>query len=115
MRPHGKARRPRILGIFERGATSPGGMQRGPNATRLTGRDTSWSSRHRKPQTRRRLRDTETQRIFWILREEIFCVSEPLRLPLGVALTASRRRRPFCEVPGAHAGFADAIELVHRP
>src|SRR5712691_4648422 len=32
MRPAGKARRPRISGIFERGATPPGGMQRRPNA-----------------------------------------------------------------------------------
>ncbi len=32
MRLAGKARRPRILGIFEGGATQPAGMQRRPNA-----------------------------------------------------------------------------------
>src|ERR1700680_501925 len=32
MRPDGKARRVRIPGVFERGATPPGGMQRRPNA-----------------------------------------------------------------------------------
>src|SRR5687767_15330206 len=31
-RPAGKARRPRISGIFEEGATPPAGMHRGPNA-----------------------------------------------------------------------------------
>jgi hypothetical protein len=41
MRPAGKARRLRILSIFEGGATQPDGMQREPNATRLRGRDTS--------------------------------------------------------------------------
>ena len=41
MRPHGKARRPRILGVFEGGATQPGGMQRRPNATGFMRRDTS--------------------------------------------------------------------------
>jgi hypothetical protein len=40
MRPAGKARRLRILPIFEEGATPPGGMQREPNATRLRRRDT---------------------------------------------------------------------------
>ncbi len=35
MRPAGKARRPRISGIFEGGATPPGGMQRRPNAGEL--------------------------------------------------------------------------------
>ena len=35
MRPAGKARRPRILGVFEGGATPLDGMQRGPNVTRL--------------------------------------------------------------------------------
>ena len=35
MRPAGKARRPRILGIFEGGATPPDGMQRRPNAKRF--------------------------------------------------------------------------------
>src|SRR5688572_9440035 len=41
MRPHGKARRASIVGLFERGATQPGGMQRRPNATGLVRRDTS--------------------------------------------------------------------------
>ena len=41
MRPAGKARRPRILGVFEGDATPPDGMQRGPNVTRLRGRGTS--------------------------------------------------------------------------
>src|SRR5687767_16030166 len=40
MRPHGKARRPRILGVFKGGATRPGGMQRRPNATGFMRRDT---------------------------------------------------------------------------
>src|SRR5688500_4605582 len=54
MRPHGKARRPSIVGLCEGGATQPGrgprrafcarwgggGMQRRPNATRLVRRDT---------------------------------------------------------------------------
>src|SRR5262245_27963612 len=31
-RPPGKARRPRIPGVFEEGATRPGGMHRRPNA-----------------------------------------------------------------------------------
>src|SRR6266849_1795042 len=31
-RPTGRARRPRVSGIFEGGATQPGGMQRRPNA-----------------------------------------------------------------------------------
>src|SRR3990172_5744481 len=35
MRPAGKARRPRISGIFEGGATPPDGMQRRPNAKRF--------------------------------------------------------------------------------
>src|ERR1700674_462772 len=38
MRPAGKARRPRISGIFEGGATQPGGMQRRPNAGGLPSR-----------------------------------------------------------------------------
>jgi hypothetical protein len=38
MRPDGKARRVRISGIFERGATQPGGMQRRPNAAGLSPR-----------------------------------------------------------------------------
>ena len=40
MRPADKARRPRILGIFEGGATQPGGMQRQPNAKLFRGHDT---------------------------------------------------------------------------
>jgi hypothetical protein len=40
MRPAGKARRPRILGIFEGGATQPGGMQRQPNAKLFRGQHT---------------------------------------------------------------------------
>ncbi len=40
MRPQGKARQPRILGVFEGGATQPCGMQRRPNATGFMGRDT---------------------------------------------------------------------------
>src|SRR5271169_729180 len=38
MRPDGKARRVRIPGVFERGATQPGGMQRRPNAAGLSPR-----------------------------------------------------------------------------
>ncbi len=38
MRPDGKARRVRIPGVFERGATQPGGMQRRPNAVGLSPR-----------------------------------------------------------------------------
>jgi hypothetical protein len=54
MRPDGKARRPRIPGVFEGGATQPGpgsptrrprwgggGMQRRPNATGFVRRDTN--------------------------------------------------------------------------
>ena len=37
MRPAGQARRPRILGICEGGATPPGGMQRRPNAQLFPG------------------------------------------------------------------------------
>jgi hypothetical protein len=40
MRPAGKARRPRIPGVFERGATQPGGMQRRTNAAVFTRRTT---------------------------------------------------------------------------
>src|SRR5438874_1384082 len=39
-RPHGKARRPRIAGLFEGGATQPGGMHRRPNATVIVKRST---------------------------------------------------------------------------
>src|SRR5271169_1888899 len=38
MRPAGKARRVRIPGVFERGATQPDGMQRRPNAAGLSPR-----------------------------------------------------------------------------
>src|ERR1700687_5320050 len=38
MRPDGKARRVRIPGVFERGATQPDGMQRPPNAAGLSPR-----------------------------------------------------------------------------
>src|SRR6202035_833248 len=38
MRPDAKARRVRIPGVFERGATPPGGMQRRPNAAGLSPR-----------------------------------------------------------------------------
>src|SRR3970282_790118 len=44
MRPAGKARRPRILGIFEGGATPPDGMQRRPNAKRFLRHCTSLGS-----------------------------------------------------------------------
>src|SRR2546427_10686852 len=37
-RPAGKARRPRIPGVFERGATQPPGMHRPSNAARLSPR-----------------------------------------------------------------------------
>src|SRR5436309_1642911 len=37
-RPAGKARRPRIPGVFERGATQPAGMHRSTNAARLSPR-----------------------------------------------------------------------------
>src|SRR5437899_9706191 len=37
-RPAGKARRPRIPGVFERGATQPAGMHRPSNAARLSPR-----------------------------------------------------------------------------
>src|SRR6058998_2473619 len=37
-RPDGKARRPRISGIFEGGATQPAGMHRRPNAAGLSPR-----------------------------------------------------------------------------
>ena len=40
MRPAGKARRPRIPGVFEGGATQPGGMQRRTNAAVFTRRTT---------------------------------------------------------------------------
>ncbi len=40
MRPAGKARRPRILAIFEGGATQPAGMQRWPNAQLFRGHTT---------------------------------------------------------------------------
>ena len=40
MRPDGKARRARIPGVFERGATQPAGMQRRPNANGFLIRDT---------------------------------------------------------------------------
>ncbi len=43
MRPAGKARRPRILAIFEEGATQPAGMQRRPNAQLFRGHTTSMS------------------------------------------------------------------------
>jgi len=39
-RPDRQARRPRILGVFEGGATPPDGMQRRPNATGILRRDT---------------------------------------------------------------------------
>src|SRR5881409_3754237 len=38
MRPAGKARRARIPGVFERGATQPAGMQRRPNAAGVSPR-----------------------------------------------------------------------------
>src|SRR5438093_12722469 len=38
MRPDGKARRARIPGVFERGATPPAGMQRRPNAAGISPR-----------------------------------------------------------------------------
>src|SRR5712692_1518457 len=38
MRPAGKARRPRIPGVFEGGATPPGGMQRRSNADGVAAR-----------------------------------------------------------------------------
>src|SRR6266516_8031937 len=38
MRPAGKARRARIPGVFERGATQPDGMQRRPNAAGVSPR-----------------------------------------------------------------------------
>src|SRR5439155_15346242 len=38
MRPDGKARRARIPGVFERGATQPAGMQRRPNAAGVSPR-----------------------------------------------------------------------------
>ena len=41
MRPAGKARRPRILSIFEGGATQRAGMQRRPNAQLFVGHHTS--------------------------------------------------------------------------
>jgi hypothetical protein len=40
-RPAGKARRPRIPGVFERGATQPPGMHRPSNAVRLSPRAVS--------------------------------------------------------------------------
>src|SRR5260370_40383303 len=51
-RPPGKARRVRISGIFERGATPPGGMHRRPNANELLRHDTSspWLERDRECQ-----------------------------------------------------------------
>src|SRR6059036_3858730 len=45
MRPAGKARRPRISGIFEGGATQPDGMQRRPNAVGLSPRAARPASR----------------------------------------------------------------------
>ena len=45
MRPSGKARRVRISGIFDRGATQPGGMQRRPNAAGLPPRAASLARR----------------------------------------------------------------------
>src|SRR5437667_10689794 len=41
MRPAGKARRARIPGVFERGATQPAGMQRRPNAAGVSPRAAS--------------------------------------------------------------------------
>jgi hypothetical protein len=51
MRPAGKARRPRILGIFEGGATQPGGMQRQPTAKLFRGQHTSVAVRKSRRQS----------------------------------------------------------------
>src|SRR5713226_2547078 len=56
MRPAGKARRPRISGIFEGGATQPDGMQRRPNAAGLAPRAAGRGCR--------RMRTSKSARLF---------------------------------------------------
>jgi hypothetical protein len=56
MRPAGKARRARIPGVFERGATQPDGMQRRPNAAGLSPRAASQEGPPRRRDRRWRLR-----------------------------------------------------------
>src|SRR5436190_19437598 len=73
MRPAGKARRARIPGVFERGATQPDGMQRRPNAAGLSPRAAGVHRADMSPQRvnqPRRHRDTEILGVFvslWLI------------------------------------------------
>ena len=94
MRPAGKARRPRILGVFEGGATPLDGMQRGPNVTRLR-----YTGLVRKS-GRRCATAAEVRRTAQFLKAVVHRLADPLqrRHPhrRGVIVTvANARWRPF--------------------
>src|SRR5216683_3479219 len=93
MRPPGKARRPRISGIFEGGVTQPGGMQCRPNAGGLA------------PRAARR----ETS----VKRNKTMLIKRPADIPSSeiTSKTEYLNRRSFIQTAGGTAIAAAGIGL----